>query len=181
MEGHAASGMQGEVDGISSSQQVETKPVGVVGTPALVRGEEALGRRIGADDERDLTGPREDLPTGHRQCCSPGSAGGIGTGHLSSGEAECPGEGAPGHVARISATHGDGSRDEAHVAPVDSGIGDGLPCGVHSVVDEVPAPLSPGVHTDPEDGDLIHQEAPFPGSEPVGRHCQVRYAWSSSS
>ena len=61
---HAPPGVQREVRGVGRADQPEPQPVGIV--PPLARGrrEEALGRGVGADDERDVAQTGEDAHAG---------------------------------------------------------------------------------------------------------------------
>ena len=56
VEGHAAPGVHGEVHRVGRPHQVEPQPVGVVGPPSLVGGQEPLRGRVRPDHQGHLRG-----------------------------------------------------------------------------------------------------------------------------
>src|SRR5204863_9635235 len=127
-----------------------------------------------------------------------GRARGIRAGDGRSLPAERLGERRSGDEARVAVANGVGARDELDVAPREAGVVEGRLGGMHSVLDEVAAPLAPTAHPDAEDFDLsprahlAHRAAACGGcvDERIaapslelrsGLHFHTRYSCSSSS
>ena len=72
-------GVEPEVRGVGRAEQPEAEPVGVVAPLARVRREEALGRGVGADDQRDVDEPGEDLRPRRRERGHTARARGVAT------------------------------------------------------------------------------------------------------
>ena len=133
--------------------QVEAQPVRVVLaiTPAH-RGEEALGRGVGADHQRDVAQSGQDLRPGAGDGRRARGTGGVDARHPGPRPPERLGEGGPGHEAGVPVADGVGPRDELDVAPAQAGVGQGVAGRGQPVLDEGAAPLAPRVHARPEHG-----------------------------
>ena len=133
VEVHPAPGVEREVHRVRHAEQAEAQPVGVVPALAGVGGEEALGRGVGADDQRDLAEAGQDPGAGGVERLGAGRAGGVRRGDAGAVPAERLGEGGAGDVAAVPVAHGLAADDEVDVLPVDAGVGERGPGGVHAV------------------------------------------------
>ncbi len=157
---------------------MEAQPVRIVLAFAAHRREETLRRGVGADHERHVAQPGQDLGArvgdGHRA----GGTGGIDAGDSGPGPSERLRERRGGHEARIPVADGVGPGDELHVTPAEPGVGQRVACRGQAVLDEGAPPLAPFVHPGAENGDLLvvgHGQAPPPAvAAPKGRHFHTR-------
>ncbi len=190
---HAAAGVEGEVGGVGGPDQVEAQPVRVVLALAPHRLEEALGGGVGPDHQGHVAQPGQDLGPGVGDGLGPRGTGGVGRGDPGPGPPEGLGEGGPGDEAGVAVADGVGPGHVLDVGPLDAGFGQGVAGGGQPVLDEVAAPLAPGVHAGPEHGHPLvvsHRPAPSrrarrrggPGADGAsGRHFHTMYSCSSSS
>jgi hypothetical protein len=75
---HAPAGVEGEVGRVGGTHEVEAQPVRVVlAVAAADRGEEPLRRGVGADDQRHVAQPGQDLRAGVADGGRTGGAGGV--------------------------------------------------------------------------------------------------------
>ena len=149
---HAPAGVEGEVGGVGGTHQMEAQPVGVVAAFAPDRSEESLGGGVGADHEGDVAQAGQDLGAGRGDGGGARRARRVGTRHACPGPAERLGEGGTGDEPGIAVADGVGTGHELDVGPRHAGVGEGVARRGQPVLDEVAAPLAPGVHAHPEDG-----------------------------
>ena len=161
MEFHTSTGVEAEVHRVGGPHQMKTKPVRVVRAAALIGRQEPVRGGVGADHQCHVTDPGKNLSPSHGQGRRSGGARRVRTRDLGSSEPECPSERRPGDVARVAAAHGNRTRDEADLPPVEVGVVESGPGRVDAVIGEVTAPFPPRVHSHTEDGDLVHVEYPL--------------------
>ena len=123
VEVHAATRVQREVRGVGGAEHVEAQPVGVVGALAADGGEEALGRGVGTDDERDVAEAGEDLRPRVVQRVRARRAGRVARRHAHARPAELLRERRPGDEARVAVADGVGAGDVLDVVPREPGVG----------------------------------------------------------
>ena len=126
--------------------QMEAQPVRVVLAVAADRGEEALGRGVGPDHQGHVAEAGQDLGPGVVDGLGPRGAGGVGRGHPGPGPPQGLGEGGAGHEAGVAVADGVGPGHVLDVGPGEAGVGQGVAGRGQPVLDEVAAPLAPGVH-----------------------------------
>ena len=166
---HAATGVQTEVRRVGRAQQPEPQPVGVVAPLALVGCEEALRRRVGADHQRNVAEPGEDLRPRGRQRGDARRARRVRRRDLRAVPTQRLGEGRAGDVAGVAVAHGLSARHELDVAPLDARFGQRSLRGDDAVLDEVAAPLAPRVHARAEHDDVLAHAASTSGPRSPGR------------
>jgi hypothetical protein len=187
VEVDAAPGVEREVGGVGGAQQPEPQPVRVV--PALpgVGGEEALRRGVGTHHQGHVAEAGQDAGAGRLERGGPGGAGGVAGGDPRPVPAQGLGHGRPRHVAGIAVADGLAAGDEAHVGPVHPGVVQRGQRGLDAVGGEAPAPLAPGVHAHPGDGDIGDHQPRSPAKvgavvgAAVGFQRQIRCSTPSSS
>ena len=200
VEIHPAPRVEAEVGGVRGAQQPEAQPVRVEDACTLVGRQEALGRGVGADDHGHVTHAREDPGARRLQGLGARRAGRVVAADRDTRPAHGLGKGGTRHVTRIAVPHGVAARHELDLLPTDVGVGKrGLHC-VNPVLDEVPAPLAPGMHPHPENRNVVlghfllsfRRGAPTAacaraaavrdsGQAAIGFHFQTTYSFSSSS
>ncbi len=160
---HTAAGEQAEVRRVGHADQAEAEPVGIVGPVARYRGKEPLRGGVGTDHERHITYTRQDLRSSDGKGRGPRRARCVARGQLAALEAQSVGERGARDPAGIAIADSIGARDELYVVPRHAGIVHGLVRGSNAVLDEVAAPLAPGVHAGTQYCDLVdaHQAAPL--------------------
>jgi hypothetical protein len=114
---HAPPGVEGEVGRVGGPHQMEAQPVRVVLALAADRGEEALGRGVGADHQRHVAQPGQDLGPGVADGLPPPRRRRRSTLETRAPVHPGPGRRWPGDEARVAVADGVGARDELDVAP----------------------------------------------------------------
>ena len=182
---HAATGIEAEVHRVGGADELEAQPVGVVRTVALIGLQEALRCGVGADDQRNVGGAGQDLAASDLQGGDARGARCVARRHLRPVETKRSRERGTGDIAGVPVSHRDRAGDVADVVPVDTGFVERLASSNRAVLDEVAAPLPPGVHPDADDRDFVHDQFPSPAASvmaaPRGRHFHTVYSCSSSS
>ena len=154
---HPAPGVQREVRGVRRAEETEAQPVRIVAALARVRREEALRGGVGSDHERHVAQPGQDLRPRGVQRGRAARARGVRRRDRRALPAEGLRERRAGDVAGVAVAHRVRPGHELDVAPLDPRVGQCRLRGDDAVLDEVAAPLPPGVHADPEDRDLSHR------------------------
>src|SRR5262249_39834734 len=148
---HSPPRQQREVHRVGGPDEVEPLPVGVVLALAPDGREEALRCGVGADDERDVAEPGQDLSAGALQRLRSAGARGVARADGHPVPAELLRERGARDEPRISVADGVGAGHQLDLAPVQAGFAQGGARGGHPVFGEVVAPLAPGVHPGAED------------------------------
>ena len=178
---HAAARVQAEEGGVGRAEQTEAQPVGIVAPLTLVGREEALGRGVGADDQRDVAEAGEDLGARGRERGDAGRARRVRRRHLRAVPAERLRERGARDVAGVAVAHRVGAGHELDVGPRHARVGQRGLRGDDAVLDEVAAPLAPRVHARAEDRRCRVRSRLAPHDCAQGAHCQTTYSCSSSS
>ncbi len=119
VEVHPAAGVEAEVGGIGGAEQPEAQPVGIEHPLALVGGQEALGRRVGAHHDGDVAHAGEDARARSLEGLGARRAGRVVAADGNARPAHGLGEGGSGHVAGVAVAHGVPARDELDLLPVE--------------------------------------------------------------
>ena len=112
VEVHPAAGEQREVHRVGRAEQVEPQPVGIVAAFAADRGEEALRRGVGADDQRDVAEAGEDLGPGRLRGPGPPTRRRRSLRDRDAVPAQLLGERGAGDEAGVAVADGVGAGDE---------------------------------------------------------------------
>ncbi len=151
VEVHPPPRQQREVHRVGRADQVEPLPVRVVAAFTTDRGEEALGRGVGADHQRDVAESGQDLGAGALQRLRAAGAGRVAGADRDTVPAELLRERRTGDEARVAVADGVRAGDQLDLAPVQAGLVQRGPGGGDAVFGEVVAPLAPWVHAGAED------------------------------